>query len=225
MKLTWFGHAAFGIDTHGTRVLTDPYSSKIGFAPINEAFDVVTLSHSNPDYHSCLDEVLGAPQVLQGLEIARSGHEQVLARGAVRVGAVEVAGDEAGGDPNAMVWLESDGVRVLHMGDCGHTPTAAQTAACGRVDVLLALAGGAPTLSIPTLLDFISALHPALVLPMHYGAPGLKTMALAPIEELEHDFKARFGSDRARRAATAVVDLQALEPASAPMLLIVPPAR
>jgi L-ascorbate metabolism protein UlaG (beta-lactamase superfamily) len=55
------------------------------------------------------------------------------------------------------------------MGDCGHGLNARETAACGQVDVLLALAGGPPTLSLPDLVAFIHALKPKVVVPMHFG--------------------------------------------------------
>lgn len=223
MRITWLGHAAFGIEVENARILTDPYSSEIGFAPINEAFDIVTLSHQNPKYHSCLDEVLGTPQVLDGLELACSGKVQVL--GGVTFGAVEVAEDEAGNGPNAMVWIEAEGLRILHMGDCGHLPTRAQIEACGRVDVLLALAGAGPTLSIPALMSFIEALSPKLVLPMHFALPQLKTMTLASVTELANNFSGRFGAGQVQRAQSAGVDISAAELPHSPTLLILPPAR
>ncbi len=223
MQVTWFGHAAFGIEANNTRILTDPYSSQIGFAPIDESFDIVTLSHHNPKYHSCLDEVRGAPHVVDGLALARSG--QVLERENLRFGAVEVAEDEAGNGPNAMLWLEAAGLRVLHMGDCGHLPSPEQTAACGRVDVLLALAGAGPTLAIPALIGFIEALKPRLVIPMHFGLPQLKTMTLAPVEELERAFAARFGAEQVRRAAQPRLLVAPPELPAQSTLLVLPPAR
>lgn len=222
MKITWFGHAAFGIETQGTHILTDPYSSEIGFAPINESFDLVTLSHQNPRYHSCLEEVGGSLQVVDGLELAGSG--QVLERYNVRFGAVEVAEDEAGNGPNAMVWLEAEGLRVLHMGDCGHEPSPAQLKACGRVDVLLALAGAGPTISVEALLSFIEVLGSPLVIPMHFGLPQLKTMSLAPVEELEQAFAARFGAEQVRRADETSILVSAHLPSRA-TLLILPATR
>ena len=63
MRITWLGHAAFLIETETeqgkVRIITDPYSSRTGYDPIDEAADVVTLSHENPKYHSCLDEIEG----------------------------------------------------------------------------------------------------------------------------------------------------------------------
>jgi L-ascorbate metabolism protein UlaG (beta-lactamase superfamily) len=67
-----------------------------------------------------------------------------------------------------MVGLTLDGVRVLHMGDCGHALSDADISACGTVDVLLALAGGPPTLQLPDLVAFVQALAPRVVVPMHF---------------------------------------------------------
>jgi L-ascorbate metabolism protein UlaG (beta-lactamase superfamily) len=170
-----------------------------------------------------LDEVLGSPQVLEGLDLALSQHPQVLE--GVTFGAVEVAGDEEGNEPNAMVWIEADGMRMLHMGDCGHQPTPAQVAACGRVDVLLALAGGAPTLSIESLLNFIEALQPRVVIPMHFGAAGLKTMKLLPIDDLEEGFYARFGPASVVEATESTLNLTPANLPHTPLMMCLPSAR
>ena len=40
MRLTFFGHACFGIETLGYRLVLDPFSPQIGYAPLNtKAFD------------------------------------------------------------------------------------------------------------------------------------------------------------------------------------------
>jgi len=51
MRSTFSGHAAFLIETSGARVITDPYSSSIGYLPIDDAADLVTLSHDNPKWN------------------------------------------------------------------------------------------------------------------------------------------------------------------------------
>ena len=56
MKITWLGHASFLIETaDGTRVVTDPfeagsYGGAVGYAPIEERADLVTVSHEHPDH-------------------------------------------------------------------------------------------------------------------------------------------------------------------------------
>ena len=53
MRITWFGHAAFGIVTHGQRIIIDPYRAPDcgGYAPINAPADLVLVSHENDKYH------------------------------------------------------------------------------------------------------------------------------------------------------------------------------
>jgi L-ascorbate metabolism protein UlaG (beta-lactamase superfamily) len=174
MRLTLLGHAAFLIETAGQRVITDPYSSQIGYLPIHQGADIVTVSHHNPVYHSCLEELQGDFQVVQGLEILESGAKI----GDITFGAVQVFEREPDEGPNAMVWLESDGIRVLHMGDCGVLPSDETLAKCGRVDILLALTGGAPTIDLEDLMTLVEKLQPRIVVPMHFGVPGLSMSAL-----------------------------------------------
>ena len=194
LKITFVGHACFCLQFKTRRLLTDPYSTQIGYAPIETRADFVTISHPNPKYHSCLDEFdefENAPNAIyRGLEHLG----QIVHFGPFALQSVEVfeklpdgngSHGEADGDgANAMTLIEAGDLRVLHMGDCGHLPTKEQIAACGRVDVLLALAGAGPTLSLPDLLEFIEAIQPKIVIPMHFGVPHL-TMQIAPVEELE----------------------------------------
>ncbi len=184
LEITFIGHACFVLQCQNARLLTDPYSPQIGYAPVNQSVDVAALSHPNPKYHSCLDDVR-AQTAICGLEYLA----QTIEIGPFKMGFVEVfeqlPDGEANDDgPNAMTIIEVAGMRVLHMGDCGHLPTRAQTEACGRVDVLLALAGAGPTLQLPDLLEFARAIEAKIIVPMHYGLPGV-IGNFAPLSELK----------------------------------------
>lgn len=185
MKICFLGHAAFLIETAGKRIVTDPYSSQIGYLPIDERADFVTLSHHNPKWHSCLDDIEGEFEVIEGLEILESGAR----RGEIEFGAALSYEKSPREGPNAMIWLESEGIRVLHLGDCGVLPDDETLEKCGRVDVLLALAGGAPTLALDDLMVLIGKLAPKIVVPMHFGVRGLQMAALG-VEALESCWKA-----------------------------------
>ena len=178
LEITFLGHACFCLHSGGARLLTDPYSPQIGYAPVNETADVVTLSHENPKYHSCLDDVQ-TQTVIRGLEHL----DETVESGPFRLGFIEVFENLPNDGPNAMTLIEVADLRVLHMGDCGHLPTPEQTGKCGRVDILLALAGAGPTLDLPDLLRFAATVEAKIVIPMHFGVPGL-TMQIAPVEEL-----------------------------------------
>ncbi len=47
MRITWYGHAAFLIETQGLRIILDPYRSPDsgGYLPIYEPADLVVVSH------------------------------------------------------------------------------------------------------------------------------------------------------------------------------------
>ncbi len=78
MNLTWYGHAAFLLEgetsgdtiaSSAVRVILDPYRAPDvgGYGPIDEAADVVAVSHHNAKYHSHVAGVMGNPMVVDGL--------------------------------------------------------------------------------------------------------------------------------------------------------------
>ncbi len=75
MRITWYGHAAFLIETEGTRVILDPYRSPEsgGYLPIDEPADVVVVSHENDKYHSHLGQVVPPFEVVRALEMPAGG--------------------------------------------------------------------------------------------------------------------------------------------------------
>ena len=77
MKITWFGHAAFlveGVNPAGeaVRIILDPYNYPAcgGYLPINEAADIVSISHHNERYHSDLSAIEGDYELIDALEHA-----------------------------------------------------------------------------------------------------------------------------------------------------------
>ena len=50
------------------------------------------------------------------------------------------------------------------------------------IDVLLALAGGPPTIKVDDLADLVARTRPPLVLPMHYKTPKVN-LDLQPVED------------------------------------------
>ena len=69
---------------------------------------------------------------------------------------------------NGMYRFTLDGIRFAHMGDVGNPLTDRQIAFFEDVDVLLALAGGYLTITLPDLMTMIHAVRPKLVIPMHF---------------------------------------------------------
>lgn len=175
MRLTWYGHAAFLLEDEAlSRVILDPYRApNVGtYLPIDDWADIVAISHENEKYHSFVAGIHGRdgekkPVVVDGLKLLAQNQPQTIRD--IEFTATKVFENEAREGPIAMVGVTLDGLRFLHMGDCGHALSTAEIADCGPVDVLLALAGGAPTLELPDLVTFINALQTKIVIPMHFG--------------------------------------------------------
>jgi L-ascorbate metabolism protein UlaG (beta-lactamase superfamily) len=175
VKIKWYGHACFKLEGDGTSIVTDPYDPKVaGLDPIYEPADLVVVSSATDEYHSYARMVTGDPLYLNALEA--TGEESVEV-GRVRFEtfrAMESVEHKEDPDENAMYRFELGGVSVLHLGDLGNPPTEEQLAWLrGRVDVLLALTGGPPTLELDDLERAIEDIGPRVVIPMHYKIPKL----------------------------------------------------
>jgi L-ascorbate metabolism protein UlaG (beta-lactamase superfamily) len=180
MKITWYGHAAFLLETDDVRVILDPYNYPDcgGYLPIDESADVVCVSHENRRYHSDTSAIRGDFELVEAMSFVGGSREA----SGVRFDAIEVWENAEREGPNGMVKLELDGIVIAHQGDLGHALEGEQLDFLRGVDVLLALAGGPPTIQLDALRQVIDSTHPRLVLPMHYKTPKVN-LNLVPIED------------------------------------------
>jgi L-ascorbate metabolism protein UlaG (beta-lactamase superfamily) len=181
MRLTFYGHAAFLLETGGVRVIFDPYRSPDsgGYAAINEPADVVVCSHENDRYHSHLGQIVGPFEVVRGLEVAPAGVE---VRG-LRLHAIPVFETPArlSGDEVTIVHLRSEGLHLVHLGDLGHLLTEEEAAPIRGADVVLVPAGGVPTIALEEAEALLRQLAPRVVVPMHYWTPRIN-LKIEPVE-------------------------------------------
>jgi L-ascorbate metabolism protein UlaG (beta-lactamase superfamily) len=172
VKLKWYGHASFRITTDsGSSIITDPYDPRTaGYKPFSEPADVVVISSDNDSFHCNTNLIPGDHITINALGLARSGKPRV--EHGVRFTAIEAmeALDHAEHDPdqNGMYTMIVDGISIGHMGDIGNALTESQLEFFSGVHVLLALAGGHPTLALDDLQTAIKFIKPKLVIPMHF---------------------------------------------------------
>jgi L-ascorbate metabolism protein UlaG (beta-lactamase superfamily) len=181
MRITWYGHAAFLIETRGIRVILDPYRSPDcgGYEPVAEPTELVIVSHENDRYHSHLGQIVPPFETLRALEIAPAGTEfRGVAIGAVRVYETP---ERLDGDEVAIVHLRSEGLHVVFLGDLGHALTDPELEPLRGADVVLAPAGGPPTIDYPEMPGLLSAIRPRLVIPMHFKTPKID-LNIQPVE-------------------------------------------
>jgi len=185
MKITWYGHAAFaieGVNPAGeeVKIILDPYNYPAcgGYLPIDEETDIVSISHHNERYHSDLSAIRGEYELIDALEHVGGS----LSRHGVEFSAFEVYETADGEGPNSLVKFELEGITVAHQGDLGHPLEGEALEFLRDTDVLLALAGGPPTIKIPDLADLVAKTLPPLVLPMHYKTPKVN-LDLQPVDD------------------------------------------
>jgi L-ascorbate metabolism protein UlaG (beta-lactamase superfamily) len=181
MRITWYGHAAFLIETEGLRVILDPYRSPDsgGYEPIAEPADLVVVSHENDRYHSHLGQIVPPFEVIRALELPPGGQ---WFRG-VHIEAVHVfeTPERLPADEVTIIHFRSEGLRVVFLGDLGHALSEAEVAPLRGAHILLAAAGGPPTIDFPEIPALIEAIEPILVFPMHYKTPRIN-LNIQPLE-------------------------------------------
>jgi L-ascorbate metabolism protein UlaG (beta-lactamase superfamily) len=172
VKLKWYGHASFRITTNsGSSIITDPYDPRTaGYKTFTESADVVVISSDNDSFHCNTQLIPDEHITINALELARSG--KARDEHGVTFTAIEAmeALDHTEHDPdqNGMYRMVVNGISIGHMGDIGNALTQSQLEFFAGVDVLLALAGGHPTLALDDLETAIKFIKPKLVIPMHF---------------------------------------------------------
>ena len=172
MKLKWYGQASFRITAEdGTSIVTDPYTPETsGYAPVTEPTDIVIRSSDNDSFHCRADLIPGEPAVVTALDLAGNGGETTV--NGIRIRAIEAmeALNHRYHDPdqNGMYRFTVDGIDIGHMGDVGNPLNDEQIDFFKGIDVLLALAGGHPTIELDDLKTVIDGAQPRLIVPMHF---------------------------------------------------------
>jgi len=167
MKIKWLGHSSFLITSSTATLITDPYDTSnygdsLTYAPIDEAADVVTLSHHHAD-HGNAAAIHGEPII-----VSTPGPHQAAG---LTINGVRVFHDAQGGAQrgDVVAFTISDGdITVCHLGDLGHELTAPQAVAVGQIDVLLIPVGGYFTIDAAAATRVWQQLSPRVTIPMHF---------------------------------------------------------
>lgn len=172
MNLKWYGHASFRLTaSDGTSLITDPYTPETaGYLPVSEPTDIVVVSSDNDKFHCRADLIPGSPAVINALTLAREGGHTTVKGIEIRAIEAMEALDHAFHDPdqNGMYRVVMDGLHIGHMGDVGNPLSDEQMRFFEGLDVLLALAGGHPTIALDDLKAIIDRVQPKYVVPMHF---------------------------------------------------------
>ena len=202
MRITWYGHAAFLVETDGLRIILDPFRSPDsgGYEPIAEPADLVVVSHENDRYHSHLGQIVGSFDVVRALELPPDG---AVVRG-IRFESVHVyeSPERLPEDEVTIVHFRADDLHVVFLGDLGHRLSEDELAPLLGADIVMAAAGGPPTIDFPEIPALLDAIGPRIILPMHYKTPKID-LNIQPLER----FLEVLPGDTVKRPGTSSIEI------------------
>lgn len=170
MVLNYFGHSCFKVEiARGFSLVIDPFSG-IGYEMPKIAADLVICSHLHFDHN-----YVGGVS-FSGLPITKSGVYSYPVNGkTLQIEGVDSFHDDKGGTlrgNNIIFKIIYDGIAVCHMGDIGEKPCSALIEKLSAPDVLLVPVGGTYTVDARGAWEWIDALAPKIIIPMHFKQKG-----------------------------------------------------
>ena len=175
MIISWYGHSCFKVQTKpkrgegDTTIITDPFDKSIGLRPPQGQANIITISHLQHDDHNNTSTIKGDPFVIDS-----TGEYSI---GGVSIRGIESYHDNKKGQErgrNTIYVYKSEGLRLCHLGDLGHTLTDKQLDQIGPVDIVMIPVGGTYTIGPKEAETVIGQLEPKIIIPMHYKVNGLK---------------------------------------------------
>ena len=182
MKIRYLGHAAFELTlASGKKLIFDPYESgaydgALAYGPISGEYDIAVVSHDHAD-HTCASVTSKA-----GTVIDTAGEFDVEG---VKIRAFETFHDESGGSDrgkNLISIVETEGLRIAHLGDLGHDISAEAIPELVGIDVLIIPVGGYFTIDARAAASIVDTFGPRIVVPMHFKTDKV-SFPISPVDE------------------------------------------
>ena len=192
MVIQYYGHSCFKMITkpagrgkEDVNIFFDPFDKKIGLRPPQGQADVVLVSHAHSD-HNNAEALRGEPYVI---DIPG----EYSAKGVNIIGIDSYHDNKNGAESgnNTIFVIESEELRVCHLGDLGTELTEKQLEKINGVDILMIPVGGNYTIDGKMAKEIVKKIEPSIIIPMHYKMKG--TAADVKIES-EDKFCAEMGN-------------------------------
>lgn len=170
VRLSYIDHAMFLLQTHGGLSAVTDYTGFLGIADFVP--DVATMNHAHTSHWTTAPDPR-IPHVLKGWGEAetRADHNLDLGEMLVRNVTTDIRSRYSDGvekNGNSIFVFEVAGLCIGHLGHLHHEPDAAQYAALGRLDVVMAAVDGGMTVDIDTMTRILKRLRSSIVIPMHW---------------------------------------------------------
>ena len=195
MKLTWYGHSCFKFESENCSAVFDPFrpGSVSGYKDLPElSASAVFCSHTHGDHF--FPEAVSPDYRFSDMKVKR----------------IPCFHDDCSGKKrglNLITVVESDNMKIAHLGDLGHVPDEDILSALRGTDILMIPVGGFDTIGPKTAYDLVRKISPKVCVPMHYrqGKLGYDVISELP------DFLNFFGKNEVVFLSTNTVTDQHLE--------------
>jgi L-ascorbate metabolism protein UlaG (beta-lactamase superfamily) len=184
MKISYLGRSCFKLEVKAEtptiekdklEIIFDPFPASLGLKPPVGDFDLVLISHDHSDHNA-------KEQLKKGFFLI-NGPGEYTYQGASVLGINTFHDAELGTvrGSNTVYKLETEGLKICHLGDLGCLLEKKQIDLLGEIDVLMIPVGGKYTLGPKEAVETIKMLEPTFIVPMHFSVPGLKIDDLEPV--------------------------------------------
>ncbi len=175
MNIQYYGHSCFKITTkpagratEDVVIFIDPFDRSLGLRPPQGQASIVFVSHDHYD-HNNASALKGDPVIID-----TPGEYSIKGVNIVGIDAVHDNKDGAERGRNTIFILESEDIKLCHMGDLGAALTSEQLEKINGADILLIPVGGKYTIDGKTAAEIARKIEPSIVIPMHYKIKGSK---------------------------------------------------
>ena len=201
MKLYWYGHACFMLESADGSAVIDPYEPGAvpGLALPPLKADAVLCSHGHRD-HGYTEAVEPSGQTPKfGLTLLHCSHD-------------DCGGRKRGS--NTVHIIDAEGLRFVHLGDLGHQLSPAELEKLGKVDVLMIPVGGYYTVNAAEAYQIAKAVNARVTIPMHYRGADFGFDNIDTVDE----FLRYFAPDDVHRYDTNTLEVTADTPSQLALL-------
>jgi len=147
-------------------VFIDPFDRSVGLRPPQGHADAVFVSHNHYD-HNNITTLKDDPAVIDA-----PGEYSIKGINAIGIDTFHDEKEGAERGRNTVFLIESEDMRICHLGDLGTDLTSSQLEEIDGVDVLLVPVGGKVTIDGKKAAELVRKIEPSIVIPIHYKVKG-----------------------------------------------------
>lgn len=172
MEIIFHGHSCFELVEDDYHIVIDPYDQQYvgpSFPVLNLEADELLISHDHRDHNFA-----------QAVKL-RSGRKSPFTVKTMDTYHDPLKGRMRG--MNTVHIIEANGIRAVHLGDLGVSPTKEQIEELKGCDVLMIPVGGIFTIEPSHAFLLTETILPRVAIPMHYKIPGHKNWRLWDVSD------------------------------------------